>query len=276
MSPSQFVCLVIFLFSFLYNGVQKINAQSIYDFSSSQKYASYLIESSKFVEGAEEYERMLRQFPGNDSLRWFAGAAWYRAGKPEKALDLVAGIPPVTPSRAAMLLIWKLECGESLKTDSLQLIYNRFSPDFRSDAEILSRFSNAQIRRKYIFQDTFGTPDLRNLHKQLDAFKWKHPGKAAIMSALVPGLGKLYCKDYKDALFSFLYVSLSSFQVMRGLDKKNGQWATYSLIFAGVGGVFYLGNIYGAYQSAKRYNRNATREFRQQALKKFSGTWLTY
>ena len=82
----------------------------------------------------------------------------------------------------------------------------------------------------------------------------KSPVVAAGLSAVVPGLGKVYTKDYGDALMSFLFVGLNAWQAYRGF-KKDGLQSTRGWIFAGIGASFYLGNVWGSAKAAKRFNR---------------------
>ncbi len=79
----------------------------------------------------------------------------------------------------------------------------------------------------------------------------KSPAKAAIMSALVPGLGKIYTGKYSDGITAFIvtgvltYLAIDNFQQDHDIRK----W-----LFTGLAAWFYGGNIYGSAASAQIYN----------------------
>ncbi len=87
----------------------------------------------------------------------------------------------------------------------------------------------------------------------------KSPWIAGTLSALVPGLGKVYTKDYGDAAMSLLFVGLNAWQAYRGF-RKEGIKSVHGWVFAGIGATFYLGNIWGSAKAAKRFNRKFDKE----------------
>lgn len=82
----------------------------------------------------------------------------------------------------------------------------------------------------------------------------KSPVMAGVLSTVFPGMGKLYCKRYKEALSSFIIIGIHGWQAYDGFHKK-GRDSIKGWIFATAGGIFYLGNIYGSTVSAHIYNR---------------------
>ena len=80
---------------------------------------------------------------------------------------------------------------------------------------------------------------------------YKSPLLAGILSAVVPGLGKVYTENYTDGLFAailtgvFGYLAYTNFKA----DHKFRAWT-----FTGVSAFFYAGNIYGSAASAQIYN----------------------
>jgi len=73
------------------------------------------------------------------------------------------------------------------------------------------------------------------------------------LSALVPGLGKLYTNKKWDALFAFMQVGTSAWQSYRGFD-KDGNNSTQGWVFGLLGAGLYVGNIYGTVVSVNIYN----------------------
>jgi hypothetical protein len=103
----------------------------------------------------------------------------------------------------------------------------------------------------------------KELSKEGSIQKRKSPGLALAMSAIVPGTGKFYTHDYIDGIFSMLSIGVTGYQAIRGFQDK-GTKSTYGWIYATVATGFYLGNVYGAFSSAKRYNKRQTDKLDQK------------
>jgi len=76
---------------------------------------------------------------------------------------------------------------------------------------------------------------------------------AGLSSAVIPGAGKAYCGHSTDALFSFIMVGLMGWQAYENF-REDGIGSVRGWIYGTIGGVFYLGNIYGSIAAAKIYN----------------------
>jgi len=76
---------------------------------------------------------------------------------------------------------------------------------------------------------------------------------AGLFSAVIPGTGKVYCGRFSDGLFSFIMVGLTGWQAYENF-RKDGMRSVKGWIYGTMGGVFYLGNIYGSIVAAKIYN----------------------
>lgn len=76
--------------------------------------------------------------------------------------------------------------------------------------------------------------------------------------SVLPGGGQLYCGRYQDALAAFLLNAGLIFSAVEAFDHE--LYALGSVVSV-VGSGFYVGNIYGAVSSAKKYNRAQKRSF---------------
>lgn len=92
-----------------------------------------------------------------------------------------------------------------------------------------------------------------NIINEADQFREKKPWVAAGMSAVVPGLGKVYTRDYVDALVNFLFIGVTAFQAYRGFSSESIS-DLQGWIYGGVALSFYLGNVYGSWKAADQYN----------------------
>jgi hypothetical protein len=74
------------------------------------------------------------------------------------------------------------------------------------------------------------------------------------MSTFIPGSGKIYTKNWQDGLIALLFVASNAWQAYRGFS-KDGVKSTYGWVFGSIGAGFWLGNIYGSYKSAQKFNK---------------------
>ncbi len=74
----------------------------------------------------------------------------------------------------------------------------------------------------------------------------KNPTVAACLSAIVPGLGKLYGQRPNSALVTFFSQSLNAYQAFESI-KKNGFKNGFSIFTISFFSFFYVSNIYGSY-----------------------------
>jgi tetratricopeptide (TPR) repeat protein len=81
----------------------------------------------------------------------------------------------------------------------------------------------------------------------------KSPPVAAVLSAVIPGSGKVYAGRNTDGIYSFLLVGVTSWFAYEGfrdhgISSGKGWW------FASSSAFFYAGNVYGAAVAARQYN----------------------
>lgn len=81
--------------------------------------------------------------------------------------------------------------------------------------------------------------------------EYKSPGTAALLSAIIPGLGKIYAGETGDGITSFLFTGLLSFLAY---DNFNADHDFRAWLFTGLAAWFYGGNIYGSAAAAQNYN----------------------
>ncbi len=93
----------------------------------------------------------------------------------------------------------------------------------------------------------------------------KSPFLAGMMSAAIPGLGRVYAGKPAEGIVSFLYMAafgLTSYDFYRG----GGLRSPLFIISATVSTVFYAGNIMGSVTAARRVNNEFRHEMDQRIL----------
>jgi len=82
---------------------------------------------------------------------------------------------------------------------------------------------------------------------------------AGILSAILPGSGYVYAGQYGDGLTAFL---LNGLFIAGTVTAVQNAWYPAAALTGGIGLPFYVGNIYGSANAAKKYNNRIRREMR--------------
>ncbi len=102
-----------------------------------------------------------------------------------------------------------------------------------------------------------GVAPLAELARQGQQLPHKSPALAAVLSALVPGSGKVYCGQTFDGIYSFVVVGGCAWLAYEGF-RDHGISSGKGWVFGSAALVFYGGNIYGSGIAARMYNRGHT------------------
>ena len=86
----------------------------------------------------------------------------------------------------------------------------------------------------------------------------KNPFSASLLSAIIPGAGKIYTGEISDGIFAFITTGLFSFLAY---DNFKAEHDFRGWLFSSLAAMFYAGNIYGSYASAQIYNARIKYEF---------------
>jgi outer membrane protein assembly factor BamD (BamD/ComL family)/TM2 domain-containing membrane protein YozV len=105
-----------------------------------------------------------------------------------------------------------------------------------------------------------GVENVRDALAYLDQYERlpeKSPVLAGALSAILPGSGYMYAGRYGDGFTAFLINGLFIAGTVTGIHNEN---YALSAIVGGIGVPFYLGNIYGSANAAKKWNLEVKRE----------------
>jgi tetratricopeptide (TPR) repeat protein len=130
--------------------------------------------------------------------------------------------------------------------------------------------SKAEVSRQALvrFLDRYpGHPGEENVKEaivELDRYQElpeKSPVLAGVMSAILPGSGYIYAEHYGDGITAFLINGLFIAGTITAIHQEN--YAVAGIV-GGVGVPFYLGNIYGSANAAKKWNLGVRNEIIQK------------
>lgn len=245
-------------------------SQDLYNMEHTRKYAEYLFSGRQYTLAAEEYERLIYINKYDVRFKLNLIKSYRLSG------DFNSGISRIysfyndslyTMPHVLATEFLKLE----LLTDSLPV-----AQDFMQQCSSLSienkavfecfslllegKYNEAGLYvREGVEKNRMFPSDLVLLTEKAGRTRFKHPVVAGGFSAIIPGTGKFYTKNWADGVFSMLFVAGNAWQAYRGFNKY-GSKSAYAWTFAGLSAGFYIGNIFGSVKAAKRYNKNKRNE----------------
>jgi len=249
-------CLLVFHYG---------KCQNIFDFEHSLKFANYLYENKQFGYAAQEFDRLCFMQPSNDSLLLLKIRSVAKANQLNRfAFNLNHIQSSVTLSEEYVFLLLRSKHFE----ESLDFIRKNSSFNLKTKSNLLTYYFLLQAdlpNAKKNFSDSELKPEkISSLFQTDNAPKQKSPALALALSTLIPGSGKIYTHHSRDGMTTFLLVAVNAWQAYDGFQKL-GKRNLYPWLFTGLGGSFYLGNLYGSFHSAKEFNQQQHEQFCKKA-----------
>lgn len=263
----RFTSVFVFLFCIVAN--QVFAQDSIFDCDNSKNFAKYLFNSNQYELAQHELERIgffceqdsvtqLMLLKSYRKLQLFNDVNLFFMGRNETDLN-------------AMSPEFRLEYIRGLMIqEDFQLVRNRFAKGLNLDEEyeyqlgtslLLMNWNEAyNLSQKSDNKVSFKLTGLRRIAEESYHAKRKKAWLATLMSALVPGSGKMYCGYWGDGVISFLFTASSSFFASRAFNKY-GSDKVYPWLAGGLAISYYAGNIYGGNRAAIHYNEHINHEF---------------
>ncbi len=210
----------------------------IFSYSS---FADNLLKEGDYKHAAEEYMRAIYAGEG-DSLWTKVVYAYEKSGDYDRAYYFMNRykLDDMTVGRISFWV------GDTIKIKNISSPYREYYMGlFYLSAGMFEKTLNT------LPDDSVCKPIKETIKENMN-FSHKYPVLAGVMSTIIPGTGRMYAGDVKDGFFSMFMCG-----VMAGASYY--YWKTGSPILSAVTGAafvgFYLGDIYGAFVSAVKYNR---------------------
>lgn len=253
--------------------VLTLRSQNIYDLDHSREFARYLMVTQQYSLATGEWERVLFLNPADSSARLNLVKSYRLAGHPDEGWSrLNSWYPAGTLSndfaREAVQLTFHLSDFSSFQTVMVRSVNlppaernNYYLGAWLLEGSWAGPRGSRQLDPEWIAGA--GQP-LLQLYDKTGSIKYKSPAAATALSALVPGLGKIYSNDWKDGLFSLLFVGTNVWQSYRGFSRKGIESVT-GWIFGALAAGFYTANLFGSWKSAGDYNNKQIDLIRHEA-----------
>jgi len=253
-----------YLILILLFAVSQISAQRVsYDLFSPHNrkiFGDRLFCEKDYLRAIDEYNAVLNHMP-NDILQYKIGLSYFFMGRYFDA------------ERNYKKLFKSPFLSEEAKLEYYRSVfyfgdYSGFREKINTKENFPLAYSNELSRLKaysYLMDDSTLPPESEMLSKFDDTdkksiiefYSWKQdppyksPMKAAIMSAIIPGLGKVYAGEIGDGITAFLFTGLFTYLAV---DKFQRDQTTSAWLFTALAAFFYGGNVYGSAAAVQNYN----------------------
>ncbi len=237
--------------------------QNLFDEEHTSSFANYLYKSSQFKLAADEYERLVFMKPANDTAKLLLLKSYRKSGLIDKGIMRTEELfpdksklpSPIFDEYAFMLV----SAGKFKKADTLI----KFTPLLMQDKRDYLLMNVSLLTKDWKDAKKFylenGNDSLQSfapyapIIAESENLRHRSAGVSMLFSAVVPGTGKAYSSEWKDGLISLVLVGICTYQSYRGFN-RDGVSSAYGWIYGSLGFGFYLGNIYGSFKSAKKFN----------------------
>ena len=233
-------------------------------------FADHLYCEKDYLRAVFEYDRLLI-IQKNDTLLFKTGLSYSYMNDYLSATDRFELISSTSPFMYQSKMEW-LKAKFLLKDyHGFRLAYqDKFLSEnnkYQSEGEKLFNFSYLFTDEPLPSKEEFLSPFETNENEKLSGFydwkvdpPYKSSAVAGIMSAIIPGSGKVYVGDVSDGIVAFLVTGIF---VFLAYDNFQAGHTTRAWIFTGAAALFYGGNIYGSVAAAQVHNAKITFEFNE-------------
>lgn len=259
-----------FIVCFLQGVILSLHGQDLLDYSNSLKYANYLYENKYYSLSAIEYERVSFLEPKDTlaKLRMIQSYSLmddYKNAKArlERLFPLyISNYPEEFAIEYFSVLFHQNQFNSAISFIKENNTINQTKRGEYELGALLMQYKWAEAKTigddfLQSNQESYKFCNLYNIAVQSMDIKYKKPGCAALLSALIPGSGKVYTKNWKDGVYAFIFISTFSWLTYKSID--NDALVFNSVFYGAITLSFYLANIYGSYKSAEKYNQKVNK-----------------
>lgn len=253
----------VFLFFSLLSIIQAQTLNELHSPINIRKFADHLFIEKDFLRSVYEYERLLR-YGQNDTIKFKIALAYQTMKKYDLALEEFGKINQES-------IFFDESEKEYYKTlllagryDEIQNTLIREEKHFQRLLYLSYLFTTNALPNQQNFLELFPANEQENILKYYNQKKnppYKNSFFSGLMSAIIPGSGKIYLGEIGDGITAFLATSLFAFL---SYDNFSHNHNFRGWLFSGIGFFFYAGNIYGSVASAQIYNERVDYEYKTE------------
>jgi len=250
------------------------------------KVADAFMNEREYYRAITEYKKFLILFPESDKADYALsriGMAYYHGEEYEASARTLANLREKYPESGYApeaqyfegLGYWKLKKYANAKTALEGVAASYPDSDYAplalvADTMLALDQDNVHTGRQGMEKLVAAYPDYPasmraeetlGMFDQYQSLPRKSEILAGFMSAVVPGSGYIYAEHYGDGITAFLINALAIAGTVTAVCNENYAVAA---IVGGIGLPFYIGNIYGSANAAKKWNIAVRNELRDR------------
>lgn len=227
------------------------------------RFGDYLFCDNDYLRAIDEYKLVLKE-KNSDSLKFKIALAYQKLGRFEESENSFKELF----NSQQLFNDAKFEYAKTLYLSKRFSLLNELVSDNsfiesskRNEIQKLHHLTQLYSLQAIDDSSNFFQPFNQNESVELLKFyirkqniENKSPALAAVLSAVIPGLGKIYTGNYGDGITAFLLTGVLTFLA---IDNFNADHDFRGWLFTGLAAYFYAGNIYGSAASAQLFNAGA-------------------
>ncbi len=250
------------------------------------KIADAFMEEGEYYRAVTEYKKFLILFPDSgkaDYATFEIGMAYFKGGEYGAAARSFLAMREKYPESGYAIQAgylegssqWKLKNYDRARMPLEEIAERHPGSEYAPPALVVICLAaldenKAEVSRQALnrFLDRYpghpGEENVREAAAQINRYQElpeKSPVLAGVMSAILPGSGYIYAEHYGDGITAFLINGLFIAGTITAIHQEN--YAVAGIV-GGVGVPFYLGNIYGSANAAKKWNLGVRNEIIQK------------
>ncbi|MHB8929900.1 MAG: hypothetical protein ACYC5R_04810 [Melioribacteraceae bacterium] len=246
---------------------QSTNSNNYFSPDNRLQFANYLYKDKDYLRAANEFKEYLK-FNSNDTVQFRLSNSLFKIGRFTEASDNFKGLFFGSKlSEEARLMFFESNFFQSdfnsFRNLADQDVYlpQKYMKDIERLKFATYFFDNTTLPDENILLEPFPVSAQSQIAKFYIQKKFqlhKSPATAAILSALIPGAGKIYTGEIGDGITALVATALSAYLAYTNF-KADHQFRGW--LFTGLTAFFYGGNIYGSAASAQIYNARIRFDF---------------
>jgi TM2 domain-containing membrane protein YozV len=272
----------LFLFFLIVVNAQLITGQPVSSFHQEIRFVNHLLSRGSYNEASFVLETII---PENrfqeDSLNYLTGWVLYSLKDLDASVFYLRKVNPDSPFYKKSTFFAAYNLAYLNQIDSSRIFLNRFSESESNTIRAMENFQRAGISlldrqlddyRNYSssFNGAFGVMSreeekFNEYYERIKSQPKRSPVVAGLMSAALPGLGKLYAGKPAEAISGFLYVG-AMMATTYDFYNRQGLKSPLFIISAGLTSIFYIGNIWGSAIAVNRTKQEFNYEIDQRIL----------
>ncbi len=249
---------------------QLSSVKSLHSPSMVKKFADYLFCQKDYLRSFYEYRNYIRT-QKDDTVRFKMALVLRKLKRYDEALTYFKG------------LFFNSDFNDDARNeyfktlfvaDRLNLVLQNAGNSFYQTEDSLSvplklsltaaLLSKPKLPDSSLFSRAFSSPAFKEMIAFYDKRKslpYKAPATAALLSAVLPGAGKIYTENYGDGITAFLFTTVLGYL---SYDNFRAHHQFRAWLFTGLTALFYGGNIYGSYAAAQIFNAKVRFNFAEE------------